>query len=45
MAHFYISIHIKTLKSIKKFQVDVLGEIHPIKKEARQKFTIQQKNR
>ena len=39
------SLGVKTLKSIKKFQVDVLGEIHPIKKEARQKFTIQQKNR
>lgn len=40
-----LSLGVKTLKSIKKYQVDVLGEVHPVKKEVRQKFTIQQKAR
>ena len=38
-----LSLGVKTLKSMKKYQVDVLGEVHPVKKEVRQKFTIQQK--
>ena len=40
-----LSLGVKTLKSIEKYQVDVLGKVHPVKKEVRQKFTIQQKAR
>lgn len=40
-----LSLGVKTLKSMEKYQVDVLGEVYPVKKEVRQKFTIQQKAR
>lgn len=32
------SLGIKTLASIEKYEVDVLGEYHPVKQEARQGF-------
>ena len=31
---------IKTLESIEKYTVDILGEYHPVRKEARQRFNI-----
>ena len=31
---------IKTLKSIEKYTVDILGEYHPVRKEERQRFSI-----
>ena len=32
------SLGIKTLESIEKYTVDILGEYHPVKKEERQRF-------
>ena len=34
---------VKTLVSLKKYQVDILGNVHPVKKEKRQAFSIKQK--
>lgn len=37
-SYFISGIGIKTLESFEKYTVDVLGEYHPVKKEARQPF-------